>query len=143
MYPLLRSSLVAPVAFSLAIACAFALLLFTIGATPRVTATTPPAVKQDARRSAFTVAAADGPQESASSSKGDRLPLPRLSPPSPSSLPAAEPAAPKPAEAFDYAQAEAEQVRRAHAEAPDLCQRHGMHKHYFNIGRRQSWRCER
>jgi hypothetical protein len=140
MYPLLRSRLVAPVAFSLAIACAFALLLFTIGATPRVTATTAPAV---ARGSALTVAEADGPQESASSRKGDRLPLPPRSSPPPSSLPAAEPAAPKPAEAFDYAQAEAEQVRGVHAEAPDLCQRHGMHKHYFNVGRRQSWRCER
>jgi hypothetical protein len=47
----------------------------------------------------------------------------------------------KPAEAFDYAQAEAEkQVRRAHAEAPDLCERHGMHKVWTN---RYAWRCRR
>jgi len=47
--------------------------------------------------------------------------------------PPAEPApAIKPAEAIDYAQAEAEkQVRRAHAEAPDLCERHGMHKDFL------------
>jgi hypothetical protein len=69
-----------------------------------------------------------------STSKGDRLPSPPLAKPEP---------AMKPAEPIDYAQAqaEAEKVRRAHAEAPDLCQRHGMHKVWTKDGK--SWRCRR
>ena len=70
-----------------------------------------------------------------STSKSDRLPWP---PPAKS-----EPAI-KPAEPIDYAQAEAEaekNVRRARAEAPDLCQRHGMHKAWTKDGK--SWRCRR
>jgi hypothetical protein len=31
--------------------------------------------------------------------------------------------------------------RRAHAEVRDICERHGMHKHYTHGGR--SWRCRR
>jgi hypothetical protein len=82
------------------------------------------------------------PQVSASAMKSDRLPLPPSLSPSPSP-PVAEPVTLKPAEAIDYAQADAEHLRSYHAEAPDLCQRHGMHKRYFTVGRRQSWRCER
>jgi hypothetical protein len=143
MYPLLRSSLATPIALvSLTIWCAFAALVFSIGASPRVPTTATPAVNPNHRVIALTVADVDEPQAPATTTKSDRLPLtPRSSTmPSP---PDAEPAALKTAEAFDYAQAEAEQVRRAHAEALDLCQRHGMHKRYFNVGRRQSWRCER
>ena len=70
-----------------------------------------------------------------STSKSDRLPWP---------LPAKPEPAIKPAEPVDYAQADAEaakKVRRAHAEAPDLCQRHGVHKAWTKDGR--SWRCQR
>jgi hypothetical protein len=119
----------------------FALLVFAIGAGPKVATTAARAVNDGDSIIALAVADVDEPQVSASIMKSDRLPLP---PPSPSlSSPAAEAPTPKSAEAIDYAQAEVERVRSAHAEAPDLCQRHGMHKRYFNVGRRQSWRCER
>ena len=89
----------------------------------------------------LAVADFDEPQVPAASAiKGDRLPLLSALPPS---QPTAEPEQLKPAEALDYAQAEAEHIRNARAEALDLCQRHGMHKRYFNVGRRQMWRCER
>jgi hypothetical protein len=82
------------------------------------------------------------PQAAVTNTKSDRLPLGAPSSALPP-LPASELAVLKPAEAIDYAQAEAERLRSARAEAPDLCQRHGVHGRYFNIGRRQSWKCER
>lgn len=128
---------------SLAIWCAFALLVFTIGASPKVAKTVVPAIDRSAGVVALAVADVDEPQLPAVTTKGDQLSLPpRSLSPQPSPLPA-EPAALKPAEAIDYAQAKAEHVRSAHAEAPDLCQRHGMHKRYFSVGRGQSWKCER
>jgi hypothetical protein len=67
-----------------------------------------------------------------STAKSDRLTWPPPAKPEP---------AIKPAEAIDYAQAEAEKkVRRAHAEDPDLCERHGMHKVWTT---RYAWRCRR
>jgi hypothetical protein len=143
MYPILHSRLATPVALtSLAIWCAFALLVFTIGASPKVTTTTAPVNNARGDLIAFATADVDEPQVSATAIKSDRLPLPLPSSPLPSP-PVAEAATAKPAEAIDYSQTEAEQVRSAHAEALDLCQRHGMHKKYFSVGRRQSWRCER
>ena len=68
-----------------------------------------------------------------STAKSDRLPWPPPAKPEP---------AIKPAEPFDYAQAEVEKkVRRAHAEAPDLCQSHGMHKVWTKDGK--SWKCRK
>jgi hypothetical protein len=126
---------------SLAIWCGFGLLVFIIGASPKVTTTAASATNEAVKTIDLAVADFDEPQVSpASAVKGDRLPLLSSLPPS---QPTAEPEQLKPAEALDYAQAEAEHVRSAHAEALDLCQRHGMHKRYFNVGRRQSWRCER
>ena len=142
MHPLLVSRLATLLALaSLAIWCGFALLVFIIGASQKVTTTAAPATNDAA--GGFDLAIADfrEPQVSAASAtKGDRLPLLSSLPPP---QPTPEPEQLKPAEALDYAQAEAEHVRRAHAEALDLCQRHGMHKRYFKVGRRQSWRCER
>jgi len=141
MHPLLGSRLATPVALtSLAIWCGFALLVFSIGASPKVPTTAAPATNEVAEAVALTVADVEEPQVPASAIKGDRLPLLSSLPPS---QPTAEPEQLKPAEALDYAQAEAEHVRSARAEAPDLCQRHGMHKRYFTVGRRQSWKCER
>jgi len=73
-------------------------------------ATAVPAIDQNVR----VISVAEAMR--ASTAKSERLPL--------LPDPPAEPApAIKPAEAIDYAQAEAEkQVRRAHAEAPDLCE---------------------
>lgn len=137
MPPLLQSRLATLVALtSLAIWCAFALLVFSIGASPKVTTTASLAINQGATVISLTAADVDELQVPATTTKSDRLPLPPLSP-------LAETAVPKPAEAFDQAQAEADRARHAYAAAPDLCQRHGMHKHFFNVGRRQSWRCER
>ena len=140
MRPLEHSRLVTAITVtSLAIWCAFALLVFSIGANPKVAKAVVPAIDQDASVIDLAVADVDEPQLPAATTKSDQLPPRSLfPPPSP-----AEPAVLKPAEAIDYAQAEAERVRSAHAEAPDLCQRHGMHKRYFNVGRRQSWKCER
>jgi hypothetical protein len=136
MHPLLRSRLAAPIAIvSVAIWCAFALLVITIGPGPTVSPTArAPAIGKDVRIIPLTLADADV-QLPVSTIKSDRLP--RSAPTAP-----VEPAPViKPAEAFDYAQAEAEkQVRRAHAEAPDLCERHGMRKVWTN---RYAWRCRR
>src|SRR4051794_23077986 len=127
MHPLLHSRLATPFALtSLAIWCAFALLVFTIGASPKVTTTAAPVSKAGGDGIAFATADVDEPQVAAGAIKSDRLPLPPpsslLSPP-----PVAEAATPKPTEAIDFAQVQAAQLRSAHAEAPDLCQRHGMH----------------
>jgi len=130
MHPFLR--LAGPIAIvSVAIWCAFGLLVVALGPGPKVSpmATAVPAIDQN--MPVISLAVADALP--VSTAKSDRLPWP----------PAAEtePAI-KPAEAFDYAQAEAEKkVRRAHAEAPDLCQRHGMHKVWTKDGK--SWRCRR
>ena len=143
MHPHLHSRLATPVALtSLAIWCAFALLVFTIGASPKVTTTAAPVSNAPGDPIAFATADVDEPQVSAGAIKSDRLPIPPASSPLPSA-PVAEAATLKLAEAIDYAQVQAAQLRSARAEAPDLCQRHGMHKRYFNVGRRQSWRCER
>ena len=49
----------------------------------------------------------------------------------------------KPAEAIDYAQAEEERSRHARVEARDICERHGMHKHYFtDRPHHLSWKCQ-
>ena len=139
MHPLLCSSFAAPIAIvSVAIWCAFALLVITVGPGPKLspTATLAPAIGQDVRIIPLTRADADADVRlPVSTMKSDRL-LPSAP------TPPVEPAPViKPAEAFDYAQAEAEkQVRRAHAEAPDLCERHGMHKVWTN---RYAWRCRR
>lgn len=143
MHPLLSSRLATPVALAtLGFWCAFALLFFTIGASPNVTATAAPAITGEAAGIALSVADGDEPQ-TVTTTKSDRLLIPPRSSPPPPSPATGEPAVLKPAEAIDYAQVEAEHLRGAQAEAPDLCQRHGMHKQYFNVGRRQSWRCER
>ena len=130
MHPLLRPFLAGPIAIvSVAIWGAFALLVIAIGPSPKVStmATAVPAIDQDV--SVVYLAAAEALP--VSTAKSDRLASPPAEP---------EPAI-KPAEAIDYAQAEAEKkVRRAHAEAPDLCQRHGMHKVWTN---RYAWRCRR
>jgi hypothetical protein len=132
MHPFLRPSLAGPIAIvSVAIWGAFALLVIAIGPATRVSpkATAVPAIDQDVPVISLAVAEA----LPVSTAKSDRLPWPPPAKPEP---------ALKPAEAFDYAQAEAEKkVRRAHAEAPDLCQRHGMHKVWTNDGK--SWRCRR
>ena len=120
MHPLLRPSLAGPIAIvSVAIWCAFALLLVAIGPGPKVLpiATAVPAIDQNVRVISLTAADA----RPVFTAKSDRLPLPQLMP----QLVPPEPASAliKPATAIDYAQAEAEkQVRRAHAEAPDLCE---------------------
>jgi hypothetical protein len=106
-------------------------LLVAVGPSSKVSpmATAAPAIDENVP--VISLAVAD--TLLVSTSKSDRLPSP---PPAKS-----EPAI-KPAEPIDYAQAEAEKkVRRAHAEAPDLCQRHGMHKAWTKDGK--SWRCRR
>jgi len=128
MHPLLR--LAGPIAIvSVAIWCAFGLLVVAIGPGPKVSpmATADTAIDRKVPVISLTVADA----LSVSTAKSDLKPSP------------AEPEpAIKPAEAIDYAQAEAEKrVRRAHAEAPDLCERHGMHKVWTKDGK--SWRCRR
>lgn len=142
MHPYLHPRLATHVAvISLAIWCAFALLVFTIGASPRGVSITAGSGTNETAEPIALVVANEGPQVTARAIKGDRLPPFSLVPPP--STANVEPEQLKPAEALDYAQAEAEHVRSAHAEMPDLCKRHGMHKRYFNVGRRQSWRCER
>ena len=132
MHPFLRSSFAGPVAIaSIAIWGAFALLVVAIGPGPKVSpmATAVPAIDQN--EPVISLAAAEALP--VSTAKSDRLPWPPLAEPEP---------AIKPAEAIDYAQAQAEKgVRRAYAEAPDLCERHGMHKVWTKDGR--SWRCRR
>jgi hypothetical protein len=146
MHPFLRLSLGGSIAIvSVAILGAFALLVFIpIGGSPRVSpmaTAAPQAINQDAPVIALTEGQVREPQVSVTTTKSDRLPSPLGSSLSPSP-PIEEVAALKPAEAFDYAQAEAEKkVRRAYAEAPDLCQRHGMHKVWTKDGK--SWRCRR
>jgi hypothetical protein len=129
MHQLLR--LAGPIAIvSVAIWCAFGLLVVAIGPGPKVspTVTAVPAIEQNVPAISLTVAKA----LPVSTARSDRLPSPPAEP---------EPTI-KPAEAIDYAQAEAEKkVRRAHAEARDLCQRHGMHKVWTKDGK--SWRCRR
>lgn len=132
MHPFLRPSFAAPIAIvSLAIWGVFALLVVAIGPGPKVSpmATAVPPIEQD--EPVISLAAAEALP--VSTAKSDRLPWPPPAEPEPTI---------KPAEAFDYAQAEAEKkVRRAHAEAPDLCQRQGMHKVWTKDGK--SWRCRR
>jgi hypothetical protein len=130
MHPFLRPSLAGPIAIvGVAIWGAFALLVIAIGPAPKVSPmATVPAIDKNMPVISLAVAEA----WSVSTAKSDRLPWPPPAEPEP---------AIKPAEAIDYAQAEAEKVRRAHAEAPDLCQRHGMHKVWTKDGK--SWRCRR
>jgi hypothetical protein len=131
MHPFLRPSLAGPIAIvSVAIWGASALLVIAIGPAPKVSPmATVPAIDKNMPVISLAVAEA----WPVSTAKSDRLPWPPPAEPEP---------AIKPAEAFDYAQAEAEKkVRRAHAEAPDLCQRHGMHKVWTKDGK--SWRCRR
>lgn len=132
MHPFLRPSFAGTIAIvSMAIWGAFALLVVDIGPGPKVSpmATVVAGIDQD--KPVISLAAAGALP--VSTAKSDRLPWPPLA--------ESEPAI-KPAEAFDYAQAEAEkQVRRARAEAPDLCERHGMHKVWTKDGK--SWRCRR
>jgi hypothetical protein len=132
MHPFLRPSFAGPIAIvSMAIWGAFALLVVAIGPGPKVSpmATAAPAIDQN--EPVISLAAAEALP--VSTAKNDRLPWPPLAEPEPPI---------KPAEAIDYAQAEAEKkVRPAHAEAPDLCERHGMHKVWTKDGK--SWRCRR
>ena len=133
MHPLLRFA--GPIAIgSVAFWGAFSLLVVAIGPGPKVSpvATVVPAI-DDQNVPVISLAVAEA--FPISTAKSDRLPWPPPVDPEP---------AIKQAEAFDYAQAEAEaekQVRRAHAEAPDLCQRHGMHKVWTKDGK--SWRCRK
>jgi hypothetical protein len=131
MHPFLRPSLAGAIAIvSVSFWAAFVLLVVAIGPGPNVSpmATGVPAVDQNV--GVISLAAAE--VLPVSTAKSDRLPWPPRAEPEP---------AIKPAEAIDYAQAEAEKkVRRAHAEAPDLCQRHGMHKVWTS---RYAWRCRR
>lgn len=132
MHPFLRPGLAVPIAIvSVAIWGAFALLVVAIGPGARVSprATAVPAIDQNVPVISLAVAEA----LPVSTAKSDRLPWPPPAKPEP---------AIKPAEPFDYAQAEAEKkVRRAHAEAPDLCQSHGMHKVWTKDGK--SWKCRK
>src|SRR5690349_12833022 len=110
MYPLLRPSPATCLALvGLVIICALASLKVPLGASPKIA--TPPAPA--ARAIALAGADVDEPQVSVTAAKNDRLPLPLPSSAEPPSPPTAEPAG-KPDEPIDYAQAEAEQVRRAH-----------------------------
>src|ERR1700740_1872018 len=106
MHPFLRPSFAGSIAIlSMAIWGGFALLVFAIGPGPKVspTATAVPAIDQN--EPVISLAAAEALP--VSTAKSDRLPWPPLA--------EAEPAI-KPAEAIDYAQAEAEKkVRRARA----------------------------
>src|SRR5215475_14483451 len=120
MHPLLR--LASPIAIvSVAIWCAFGLLVVAIGPGPKVSpmATAVTAIDQNVPVISLTVADA----LPVSTAKSDRQP---------------PPAEPEPA--IKPAEAE-KRVRRAHAEAPDLCERHGMHKVWTKDGK--SWRCRR
>jgi hypothetical protein len=132
MHPFLRPGLAVPIAIvSVAIWGAFALLVVAIGPGARVSprATAVSAIDQNVPVISLAVAET----LPVSTAKSDRLPWPP---------PATPERAIKPAEAFDYAQAEAEKkVRRAHAEAPDLCQSHGMHKVWTKDGK--SWKCRK
>ena len=130
MHPFLRPSLAGSIAIvSVAFWGAFALLVIAIGPAPKVSPmATVPAIDKNMPVISLTVAEA----LPVSTAKSDRLPWPPPAEPEP---------AIKPADAIDYAQAEAEKVRRAHAEGPDLCQRHGMHKVWTKDGK--SWRCRR
>ena len=146
MHRFLRPSLRGSIAIvSVAILGVFALLVFIpIEGNPRVSplaTAASQAINQNAPVIDLTEGEVHEPQVSVTTTKSDRLPSPPgfLLSPSP---PIEEVATLKPAEAFDYAQAEAEKkVRRAYAEAPDLCQRHGMHKVWTKVGK--SWRCRR
>ena len=132
MHPFLSPRLAAFISIvSVTIWSAFALLV-AVGPSSKVSPMkTAPAI--DENLPVISLAVADALP--VSTPKSDRLPW---------TPPAKTEQAIKPAEPIDYAQAEGEavkKVRRAHAEAPDLCQRHGMHKHFTNGGR--SWRCRR
>jgi hypothetical protein len=131
MHPFLRPGLAGSIAIgSVSIWGAFVLIVIAIGPGPKVSpvATGVPAIDQNV--GVISLAAAEAPP--VSTAKSDRLPWPPRAEPEPTI---------KPAEAIDYAQAEAEKkVRRAHAEAPDLCERHGMKKVWTN---RYAWRCRR
>ena len=134
MHPYLSPRLAVPIAIvSAAIWGAFALLVVAVGPSSKVSSmpTAAPAIDENVR--VISLAVADALP--VSTSKSDRLPWPPPAKPEP---------AMKPAEPIDYAQAEVEaekKVRRAHAEAPDLCQRQGMHKAWTKDGK--SWRCRR
>ena len=134
MHPLLSPRLARAIAIvSVTIWGAFALLVVAIGPSSKVSPmpTAAPAIDENVRVISLAVAEA----LPVSTSKSDRLPWPPPVKPEPVL---------KPAEPIDYAQADAEaekKVRRAHAEAPDLCQRHGMHKAWTKDGK--SWRCRR
>ena len=131
MHPLLRPSFAGPIAIvSLAIWGAFALLVVAIGPGPKVSPVANAVPWIDQNEPVISPAVAEALP--VSTAKSNRLLPPPAEP---------EPAI-KSAEAIDYAQAEAEKkARRAHAEAPDLCQRHGMHKVWTKDGK--SWRCRR
>ena len=134
MHPFLSPRLAVFIAIvSVMIWSAFALLVAVGRPSLKVSpmATAAPAI--DKNVPVISLAVADALP--VSTSKSDRLPWPPPAKPEP---------AIKPAEPIDYAQAEEEaerKVRRAHAEAPDLCQRHGMHKSWTKDGK--SWRCRR
>jgi hypothetical protein len=106
-------------------------LLVAVGPSSKLSPITTAAPAIDENVPVISLAVADALP--VSTSKSDRLPWPPPAKPEPTI---------KLAEPIDYAQAEAEaenKVRRAHAEAPDLCQRHRMHKVWTNDGK--SWRC--
>jgi len=134
MHPFLSPRLAVFIAtVSVAIWGVFALLVMAVGPNSKVSPmpTANPVIDENVRVISFAVADA----LPVSTSKSDRLPWPPAAKPKPDM---------KPAEPIDYAQAEAEaekNVRRAHAEAPDLCQRHGMHRVWTKDGK--SWRCRR
>ena len=124
---------------SVVIWSAFALLV-AVGPSSKVSPKATAAPTIDENVPVISLAVAD--TLPVSTSKSDSL----LSSPPAKPEPAIRPAEPaiKPAEPIDYVQAEAEaekKVRRAHAEAPDFCQRHGMHKAWTKNGK--SWRCRR
>src|ERR1044072_7183620 len=104
MRPFLRSRFAGPIAIvSMAILGVFALLRVVIGPGPNVApmATAVPVIDQNERVISLAAAVAFP----VSTAKSDRLPWPPLAEPEPTI---------KPAEAIDYAQAEAEKkVRRA------------------------------
>jgi hypothetical protein len=131
MHPFLNPRIAVSIAVvSMAIWSAFALLV-AVKPSSKVSPIAATAPVIDENVPVISLAVADALPDS--TSKSDRLPWPPPAKPEPVI---------KPAELIDYAQAKAEvekKVRRAHAEAPDLCQRHG--KAWTKDGR--SWRCRR
>jgi hypothetical protein len=143
MHPLLQPNLSTPIAVvSAALWCAAAVAV--IVAAPEWK-NAPLAAAVDPVPPPNLMALAD--DEQVSTPKADRLPL--FVPQSvitvnPEELPIIQPPARsvKPVKQIDD-ERPSRRARRAHAEARDICERHGMHKQFYHRGRYESWRCRR